>query len=305
VVESACSFLAMIQQAKQGWQIDHAASLNQLNGDGSEWLSGISGEDLALMQQLDEADVELPKGNIERLNAPGLSDIKFLTGKDARLASQFGQDPVLFELLPLSRIRLNLFGRHQAKIIGDLQNHNGAHISGLVNCDLVEKPGDWLDSVRELMSRVSQTRLACAHVLIQHNQSEALEILAEVLPENSRPAYRLIVDDELREYLYDQTTEWRKECEAAFRKNQRAGFKLLPGLDRAGDYAIGDGCLKQIQSQYERIKKHVVTYGQKTTDEKLEPCLSRFESDKVIFSRVFGEIYDSRVTLKKFQKQVV
>lgn len=154
---------------------------------------------------------------LSQLRSAPLNAIKFLTAKDLDALAYYLYDGVACDALPISVVRIWVFGARQAQITGDFQNNAGLNLSELLSCVELLPPDTQITELQALSGRLLTARRAVAYVLSQC--SDEIHLAGEAL----------------------------QLAESAWKKNNRQGFKYLPEIEQLSDYEHGDECLATIQ----------------------------------------------------------
>ena len=321
VGELAYDVVRSVATGWQRWQLDHAASHNMTGDEGDDWIRAMGNgeftpdEEAVELFRLCDAEVDATITATEQLISDELASIKCLTATDILAAKQLERPAHELNRLPQTHIRMQLFGKHQASITGDLQNHQGGNLPGLLACESVRTPAIWLEEMNRLVTKINETRSAIAHILIEADEPAALQIAerqiaapqiaerqiaapqiaerqiaAPQIAERQIAALQIIVDlnpgntffgpaDEVS--LTHLPEDVRERCAASYKSINRQGFKAYPEPDTLPAYVLADQQLSRLAQGFATLAPMITSYQH------------HFDSDRATFSTIFRKLYEA------------
>ena len=321
VGELAYDVVRSVTTGWQRWQLDHAASHNMTGDEGDDWIRAMGNgeftpdEEAVELFRLCDAEVDATITATEQLISDELASIKCLTATDILAAKQLERPAHELNRLPQTHIRMQLFGKHQASITGDLQNHQGKNLPGLLACESVRTPAIWIEEMKRLVTKINETRSAIAHILIEADEPAALQIAEQQIaapqiaeqqiaeqqiaaPQIAEQqiaalqiaALQIIVDlnpgnaffgpaDEVS--LTHLPEDVRERCAASYKSINRQGFKAYPEPDFLPVYVLADQQLSRLAQGFATLAPMITSYQH------------HFDSDRATFSTTFRKLYEA------------
>lgn len=279
VCELAYDVIRSVDAGEQRWQLDHAASHSMTSNEGDDWISAMGNgefapeQDEAELFRLCDTEVDETAPATEQLASEELAAIKSLTTTDIQAARPLERPAQELNRLPLTHIRLHLFGKHQASITGDLQNHQGKNLPGLLACKDVRTPTAWSGELQALVTKINETRSAIAHILIEADEPAALSIIVDLNPEQAMFSQ----GDELSLNLLPEAVVQR--CASSFKSINRQGFKNQPDTSMLPAYVLADQQLSRLTQGFDTLGPMISRYQ------------DQFDTDRNTFSTAFTKLY--------------
>ena len=281
VGELAYDVVRSVAAGEQRRQLGHAASHSMANDEGDDWINAMGNgeyspddDEVDLFRLCDaETDDAIPA--TEQLNSDELASIKCLTRTDILGAKLLERPDHELNRLPQTHIRMHLFGKHQASITGDLQNHQGLNLPELTACKGVQTPAAWDEELKSLVTKINETRSAIAHILIEADNPAALLIVVDLNPE------RELFGQEADVSVTHLPEEVIQRCTSCYKSINRQGFKAYPNPDILPAYVLADQQLSRLALGFKTLEPMIINYQ------------DHFESDRVSFSATFKRLYET------------
>ena len=219
--------------------------------------------------------------------------------------------------LPLSIVRMRLFGDWQAELLQAVRG--GDH--NTIKAKLAKEDDDWYQHFQQegqaLISALANVRLAIVHILVELRQTGALQPMAQLLRQDEWAKIKqnllairqeILTDgqheDAAGQALVEQITTLffsrlaqyclqhppvnllLQQARAAFKANNRQGFKQLPAADSLTAYELGFDTLGSCQGQLKQLLQRFDGLFSST-----EQWQQKSAADLVIFNSVFEKMY--------------
>lgn len=260
------------------WLLDEVAQLDDNNG---QWLFDTLAEE-------HESDA------IEQLSRSPLDEIKFLTNKDTIFCESLERAGAAVHSLPLTYLRAQTFAAQQAKITEDLRKTKGKNSQSLSEFDDFSGAEKWVTALQDQQTKLSLTRKAIGHVLMQHSHPSGLANIIEQLGSEDRAIFsqrsaannHSMLSEEQMVNIKRLVAVPIKEAEKAYAKVNRTGFKELPEQEQTEIFHLGDQCLSQLEQLLEQYHTNLIQIT------KHSGGLAQQEQlDRAIFGVVFTQLY--------------
>ena len=275
VGELAYDVLRKVAAGEQRRQLSHPASLSM-----DDWINNMGNgefspdEDEVELFRLCDAETDEAIPATEQLASDELASIKCLTGTDILGAKLLERPDHELNRLPQTHIRMHLFGKHQASITGDMQNHQGSNLPELIACAGVRAPTEWDEELKSLVTKINEARSAIAHILIEADDPAALLIIVDLNPGKD------LFSQEADVSLTNLPEEVVQRSASCYKSINRQGFKAYPGPDILPAYVLADQQLSRLTLGFKTLEPMIINYQ------------DHFESDRVSFSATFKRLYD-------------
>lgn len=219
--------------------------------------------------------------------------------------------------LPLSLIRMRLLGDRQSELLQaqrsgdqDKVRHKLAQSQPILYRDYLTQ-GETLDGA------LAKVRLAIVHMFAELRQSAALQPMAQLLPPEEWAEIKatlltirqqLLSDGEgeadggqalvaqITDTFFAQLAQYRlqhppvnkllQQAQAAFKVNNRLGFKHLPDIEALAEYELGFETLGLCRAQLSRLQQQID--GLFATEAQLA---EKSAADLAIFHSIFAQMY--------------
>ena len=298
VAENFCHFFQALQAGQLLQNIDHAGTIG---------LSVEQGE--IHPEHLDQLMDSLYRDDIDVAALAG--DPKFISKQQQQWLQPLLDNVSVLRVLPLSLVRMQLFGDWQAEIVQATRARAPEVLANkLAKTDHLDYR-DYLAQLAQLQHALQQVTLAVLDILMAHREPAAVtQLMAGLAGDERRQLYLalkaggalLVGDDEeqrlasLARHFFDELPALRlgnpglnarcKAAAAAFKANNRQGFKKRPEVDNLSPYLAG-------ADDIELIVRHLTLLGKMVQKSCADSGIERqFSADLSIFRDTFSLIHE-------------
>ncbi|MFT5162021.1 MAG: hypothetical protein ACI9FJ_000589 [Alteromonadaceae bacterium] len=253
-----------------------------------------------------------------------ISDIGWLSGSVKFITKQQLQllEPLILaggavSRLPLSVARTRLFGDWQAELVQAVRNGDNTVVKAKVAKGTAFLYEHYLSDLSVLSQGLANVRLAIVFILTEHQQTSALQPMAELLSAQQWALIKQRLLDIRQELLaigqneglagpqlieqisalffarlaqyrlqHPPVNELLQQAKAAFKANNRMGFKQLPEVEALNEYELGFDSLGGCRGQLALLNKHIKQLFLADQD-----LTQKSAADFAIFQSTFEKMY--------------
>lgn len=311
VVENFVSLLQALEVGNSKREVEHAAAIGYDTEQGE-----------IHPEQLDD----LLSAREDMVDIHWLADSpKFISKQQLQWLEPVMAASFVIEQLPLSVVRMRLFGDWQAELLQAVRGGDENTIKAKLSKDKNTLYDQYQQDCEGLSHALSSVRLAIVHILTELKQTAALQPMAqfmshqdwadikqtllairqEVLTEQqgkSEPAGPALVE-QITALFFNRLDQYRlqhpgvnrllQQAKTAFKANNRQGFKQLPAVHDLSDYEQGFETLGLCRSQLKQLLQQIQPLFSSPGH-----SLAKSVADLAIFHSTFEQMYLTTVEVK-------